>query len=129
MSALPMDYPLAPARGAVVLQFPTARVRRPAPAPLRITRRGRLVVTLGMTALLAAVGLVGASQAVAGQEASSVPVEQVTVVPGDTLWSIAAAVAEPGSDVRDVVAEIAELNALPTSQVFAGQHLVVPAVD
>ena len=127
MSALPMDYPLAPARGAVVLQFPTARVRRPAP-PLRITRRGRLVITLGMTALLAAVGLAGASQAVAGQEASSVPVEQVTVVPGDTLWSIAAAVAEPGSDVRDVVAEIAELNALPTSQVFAGQHLVVPAV-
>jgi hypothetical protein len=118
----------------VVLPFPGHRVRRPAPAPqprptLRITRRGRLVLTLAFVAVLAALGIAGGSQALAGSAAQPVPVHAVTVLPGDTLWSIAEPVTPPGEDVRDVIAEIAELNGLESSAVYAGQRLTVPLAD
>ena len=45
---------------------------------------------------------------------------------GDTLWSIAAEVTEPGGDVRGMVAEIRGVNDLPTSAIRIGQVLAVP---
>jgi hypothetical protein len=138
MTALPVDYPVRPlpARqgGAVVLPFPGHRVRRPAPAPqprptLRITRRGRLAITLALTVVLAALGFAGGSEALARGKAQPVPVRAVTVLPGDTLWSVADQVTPPGEDVRDVIAEIADLNGLESSAVYAGQQLTVPLAD
>lgn len=132
MSALPIDRPV-PLRGgaAGVLQFPPPW-RCPLPpapvvaAPLRITRRGRLVITLLVCAVLAVAGVVAAFRALAGAEAPVVPVKSVLVLPGDTLWSIAGTVAEPGEDVLDVIADIVEMNDLETSAVFVGQRLTVP---
>jgi nucleoid-associated protein YgaU len=52
-------------------------------------------------------------------------VSSVVVEPGDTLWSIAAAVAD-GEDVRVVVDRIQELNGLHGSDVVPGQVLELP---
>lgn len=118
-------------RDAVVIPFPSSRVRpaRPASPGLRITRRGRLALTTLVTAAVALMGLLGATAATAGQEAGSVPTTEVVVVPGDTLWRIASQTAAPGEDVRDVIADIVTLNGLESTGVTAGQRLVVPAAD
>ena len=132
MSAATIDVPvfdLDRARcgaGAVVIAFPQ---RTPARAStLRLTRRGRLAITLTTVSLLAAAGLVGASTALAGTTAGEpAAVSQVTVHPGQTLWEIAATAAAPGEDVRDVIIEISELSGLTSSTVYVGQELTVPA--
>ena len=49
------------------------------------------------------------------------------VQPGDTLWAIAAEVAAPGEDVRDVVLMLMRMNELPSGGLAAGQTIVVPA--
>ncbi len=111
---------------------PRATPRRvpgaPAVAPgLRLTRRARrLGVVLGL-----AVGVVVGSwvgSAVSGGDSglrlageAGVVVEQ-----GDTLWSIAAAVAGEGDDVRAVIAEIRERNGLRDASLVPGQVLVLP---
>ena len=104
-----------------------ARVVRPAPGHLRLTRRGRLV-TAAATVLIAALTLVGVvSRAGSLRETAPVPASapaQVVVAPGETLWSIAERVA-PGRDPRPVVAGIQRLNDLPTPDVHAGQTLLL----
>ena len=50
----------------------------------------------------------------------------VLVGAGDTLWDIAAGIADDG-DVRAMIDRIERLNALDSAMVVAGQHLVVPA--
>lgn len=106
-----------------------ARPRKASPAPVRLTRRGRIVMfTLGLLIAFGA-GLVLASGSIATSADGGQPkVEIVTVAPGDTLWGIAsAAAAEVGStDVRGMIERIDELNALDSSMVFAGQDLRVP---
>jgi nucleoid-associated protein YgaU len=52
-------------------------------------------------------------------------VSSVVVEPGDTLWSIAASVAD-GEDVRAVVDRIQELNRLEGSALTPGQVLQLP---
>ncbi|MFZ5871586.1 MAG: LysM peptidoglycan-binding domain-containing protein [Actinomycetota bacterium] len=127
--------PVLPVRrggqGAVVIPFPSSRVRsaRPERPGLRITRRGRLALTTLATAAVALAGLLGASAATAGHEAGPVPTTEVVVLPGDTLWGIASQTAAPGEDVRDVIADIVTLNGLESAGVTAGQRLVVPAAD
>lgn len=133
-----------PRRTGVVIAFPTRRATtragaRPverrtvacagaadSAAPLRLTRRGRLAVSLLIATVLVVVGLAGARTALAGDTPAPASVEQVTVLPGDTLWSIATT-STAGGDVRDTVAEIRELNALRSSTLVAGQQLLVPA--
>ena len=135
MSAMTVHTPTfeLPRRSATVIAFPQSR-RAPSAAvvaaptrALRLTRRGRLAVTLLMAATLAVLALVGARTALADTFTSNAaPVEQVVVLPGDTLWSIAQAQA-PGGDVREVVAEIRDLNQLTSSRLMVGQELMVPA--
>jgi nucleoid-associated protein YgaU len=48
----------------------------------------------------------------------------VTVKPYETLWSIAQA--HYGGDVRDAIWRIERANHLPSADVRAGQHLVLP---
>ena len=45
--------------------------------------------------------------------------------PGDTLYGIAAELAEPG-EIRAMVHRIQELNSLPGGQISEGQKLAVP---
>ena len=133
MSALPVDHPVRPEPTALVLHFPqrrvpsAARVRRPA---LRITRRGRLLVTIVVSLAVGCVGLVGASGAVAVDEPPKAPaVQTVRVLPGDTLWSIASEIPGPGEDIRDVIADIVAMNGLDTSAIHVGQELTIPMAD
>ncbi len=95
-------------------------------APLRLTRRGRLVLT--MTSLLAAaVAFVGLAGPVTADEPGGPPPATASVVvgPGDSLWEIARQAA-PGSDTRGVIAEIRRLNDLEGGAIAVGDRLVVP---
>ena len=117
-----------------------------AQAPLRLTRRGRCLLTglalllLVVVAVLATGGPVvgvggvpgaagGGAAATAGTDLGAVTAaagaERVTVRPGETLWQIAHRVA-PGTDPRETVAQILELNGLQTSEVQAGTALQLP---
>lgn len=94
-------------------------------APLRLTRRGRAVlVLLGLLVVVA--GVLG-GQAVADGPERAVEVVTHAVQSGETLWQIAAGVTAPGEDVRDVVAELQELNGLADGSLVAGQVLLLPA--
>ncbi|HVS69410.1 MAG TPA: LysM peptidoglycan-binding domain-containing protein [Mycobacteriales bacterium] len=97
----------------------------PAPSsPIRLTRRGRIVLTFVMLVgiLVAGFTLGRSSQASAGTHH---PRHTVTVQAGDTLWSVAARVA-PHADPRTVVAEISSINKLSDAVVYPGERLVVP---
>jgi hypothetical protein len=97
--------------------------------PIRLTRRGRIVLRIGTAVLvLLAVAsgvLLLERTAQAGSQSHPVPVSYRIVLPGETLWQIAGEVA-PKADRRDTVAEIMELNALDSAAVGAGQRIAVP---
>ncbi|UNX55959.1 LysM peptidoglycan-binding domain-containing protein [Georgenia sp. TF02-10] len=98
------------------------------PAPLTLTRRGRRVAaTLVLLLAAAAAAALGTWAGLAVREAPAGPVSSVTVEPGQTLWALAAATADPGEDVRDVLAGITDLNQLDSDVLRAGQVLLVPA--
>ncbi|GAB3600768.1 LysM peptidoglycan-binding domain-containing protein [Microbacterium tumbae] len=109
----------------------TASPIRPAvPATrLRLTARGRGVL-LALAALPLAVGLAFAAlsggSAYAGGEEVTASFETVTVMPGDTLWSIAEEIA-PGADPREVVHAIETLNVLDSGVLMIGEELAIPA--
>jgi hypothetical protein len=96
---------------------------------LRITRRGRLVLTALVAAPLAlGAGLVALNggAAVASKDAAGTTFRYVTVSSGQSLWDLAEEIA-PSADPRDVIASVVDLNRLPTSDVAAGQQLAVPS--
>ena len=103
------------------------------PAPLRLTRRGRVVFIGVPLILLAALilsfsGFLNAPAKAAESAAglSLTPAVTVTVQPGESLWAIAEAVA-PGRDPRDVVTDIIQLNNLEAARVVPGQALFIPS--
>lgn len=96
------------------------------PGSLRLTRRGRLTVWFAAGAVGLTVGL-AAQSADAEAPRTAVEVQTRTVAAGETLWEIAASVATPGQDVRDVVAELSEVNGLVGGGLQAGQQLLLPA--
>jgi hypothetical protein len=106
---------------------------QPQRAPLRLTRRGRLVVTVLLVAVFSAAVLLltalvsGRAQATNHGEprAGYQGMHKIVVRPGQTMWSIAAA-AEPTADPRSVVQEIMSANALDGPGITAGQLLWVP---
>ena len=107
------------------------RPARPAPRPapqgrVRLTRRGRVVVTLLLLGLvLAAAVLLGGTSVATGESGAEVPTRTVVVGEGDTLWQIAGEVAGPG-DVREMVHRIEKLNSLPGPALEVGQEIAVP---
>ena len=96
--------------------------------PARLPRRGRVVVT-GVSALLIgalSVGLATAAQATrAGSGSPGGYVAKVTVLPGQSLWSLGEAY-DPNADTRVIVQEIQQLNSMSGDQVRAGDVLWVP---
>ena len=96
--------------------------------PPRLSRRGRMVVT-GAAALLVgalSVGLATAAQATrAGSASPGRYVAKVTVLPGQSLWSLAEAY-DPNADTRLVIQEMQQLNSLTRDQVQPGEVLWVP---
>jgi nucleoid-associated protein YgaU len=115
------------------ITFSTAAVRPVRPTTrLRLTVRGRRVL-LALAALPLAGGLAfaaisGGSAIASGDEttATTASFTTVTVMPGDTLWSIASEVA-PAADPREVIGEISRLNALPSGEIQIGQQISIPA--
>lgn len=51
--------------------------------------------------------------------------QQITVTPGESLWSIASMVAAPGQ-INAVVADIVEVNKLGGADLIAGMKILVP---
>ncbi|WP_407318232.1 LysM peptidoglycan-binding domain-containing protein [Isoptericola halotolerans] len=93
---------------------------------LRLTARGRrALVALAVLVLSASLMAWGAG-AVADAPGRAMEVQLRTVAPGETLWQYAESVAEPGDDLRDVVAELKELNGLRTTALQVGQVVVLP---
>ena len=96
------------------------------PGSMRLTRRGRLVVFLAALAAVLCLGIVlGAGSVASEKPGTPEPTRVVMVGSGDTLWGIAAGLADDG-DVRAMVDRIERLNALDSAMVEAGQRLRVP---
>jgi hypothetical protein len=106
--------------------------RRPgaAAAPLRLTRRGRIVIAVAAALLVTVISLLAAGVAQAtshspAPRAARQNLLQVVVRPGQTLWSVAES-ADPDQDTRVIVRQIIDLNSLGSATVSAGQQLWVP---
>ena len=81
------------------------------------------MVTLVLLLLGAfAMGRSADSEAAAGPVS---PLVQVTVQPGDTLWSVARQLSAQ-QDPREVVAQLRRLNGLRTASLTVGQQLLLP---
>jgi LysM repeat protein len=95
------------------------------PAPLRLTRRGRLVVFAFLVLLASAASavLLATASRASAPDVGAPPT--VVVQPHETLWSIAARTA-PRRDPYAAVAEIRRLNGLRDSVVYPGETLVLP---
>ena len=109
---------------------PSARPGEAPASPLRLTRRGRIVVTVAAALLATAIALLAAGVAQAtshgpSPRAARQDLVQVVVRPGQSLWSVAES-ADPGQDTRAVIQQIIDLNSLTGDTVFAGQQLWVP---
>jgi hypothetical protein len=131
MSAMPA---IALTCGSEIRRHPrgglSPRVRRAAPPPLRLTRRGRIVVAVTAALLVTIISLLAAGVAQAtnhglSPRAARQNLVQVVVRPGQTLWSVAES-ADPDQDTRVVVRQIVDLNSLSGPTVQAGQQLWVP---
>jgi LysM domain len=131
--------PAAPVRGHTVRGH-TVRghaVRGPAergqaaPASLRLTMRGRIVVAVAAALLVSLLSLLAtgaAAQATGHAEPARVAdrnLTQVVVRPGQSLWSVAEN-ADPNADPQSVMQQIIELNGLTSDVIQAGQELWVP---
>jgi len=98
------------------------------PPGVHLTRRGRLARTLLVLSLAVVLASAFGLSAGAGTSDSvGAPTSfiEVTVTPGDTLWSLATRMAG-GEDVRAMVDEIASVNALASADLQAGQKVRIP---
>lgn len=96
-----------------------------ADGPLRLTRRGRVVIIGAVLGLLFGAFVAFGPSVIATDEAGEQPAT-VTVHPGDTLWEIAGQVKSDG-DVRDTVDSIIEMNDIDDAgDLPIGAELVVP---
>ncbi len=100
----------------------SARARSVHP-PIRLTRRGRIVLAVVLLAFAAAMVVVLASNVQAASPSS--PPRAIVVHPGDTLWSIAARV-HPRGSLTETMLAIERLNHMPNGTVYVGQQLLVP---
>jgi nucleoid-associated protein YgaU len=106
------------------------RAARNARMPVRLTRRGRIVVTAAAMLAIGAVSVVvgGAAHATGHSGAPAGPgggVTRVEIRPGESLWTVAEAY-DPDTDTRVVIREILQMNSLTSDQLQPGQVLWVP---
>ena len=97
---------------------------------VRLNRRGKLartlvVLSLAIVAASVAGGQAGADTSQGSSIAASASYVTVTVAGGETLWSLASALAD-GREVRGLVADIVEINSLPSVDVTTGQQIRIP---
>lgn len=93
-------------------------------SPVRLTVRGRRVVALlALLPIVVAFFLMSTRAVQADQSGPTTAI--VKVEAGQSLWDVAVAIA-PNEDPRSTIWTIKALNGLETSEVQAGQALVVP---
>ena len=99
-------------------------------APVRLTRRGKIVVLLVAAVAIGVLAIMfGPSSTATGDAGVPQQTTSVRVVPGHTLWQIAAE-ANPDGDIRDTVDDIVELNSLPNASALQmGSEIAVPVYD
>ena len=125
---VPALAPRTPSRQPAARRIRVAHAtpRRTVPTAVRLTRRGRTVLVLAFLGLALALMIPFGGWATASLTGGSPePVRVVEVQPGDTLYGIAADLAQPGQ-IRAMVHRIQELNSLPGGQIVEGQKLAVP---
>lgn len=100
-----------------------------APA-LRLTRRGKAFIFGLALAIITVMVVLFGSSTVAGDKAGALPnTTTVTVLPGHTLWEIAAD-ANPNGDIRSTVDDILRLNSLPNASALQmGSEIAVPVYN
>lgn len=99
---------------------------------LRLTRRGRIVVASLIVLALAVLAIVAgvvffSPAAVAGVE-GAVSYTTVQVEEGQSLWGIVSAHAPAGTDVRDYLMLVQDVNGLDGSVIHPGQELALPTL-
>ena len=124
LAPTPGRMPLRTLRPQLRLVLPGERAVAPVRAALRINRRGRLVITLTVLAAATTLGLLLSTSVMA----SGPQIDHATTVSaGQTLSEVAAAQL-PGLPINEGVARIQLANGLNTSQVHAGQSLLIPSM-
>ena len=96
--------------------------------PVRLTRRGRLVVASVSALVIGVLSVVLATAAQATHGGPAAPgryVTKVLVRPGQNLWSLAETY-DPNADPRVITAQIQQLNSMTSDQLQPGQVLWVP---
>ncbi|SRR5674476_1129764 len=94
------------------------------PRTARLTRRGRLVITLVATVAVATLAMVLATSG----DAAAPQIDHATTVSAGQTLSEVAATQLPSLPINNAVARIQLVNGLSTSQVHAGQLLLIPAL-
>ncbi|HEU4917157.1 MAG TPA: LysM peptidoglycan-binding domain-containing protein [Acidimicrobiia bacterium] len=91
-------------------------------------QKAKLQLTVRLSLLLAALCVVFLM--IGGPAGADVPTPEPTeyvVEAGDTLWAIASAAADPGEDLRRLIADIARLSGIDADSLQPGQVLLIPA--
>ncbi|MEC0239519.1 LysM peptidoglycan-binding domain-containing protein [Paenibacillus dokdonensis] len=86
----------------------------------------RLLFKLLLTAVIIIAGCTGMVRVFAGSPHDEIPMEQVVVSQGDTLWGIAVEYKPKDMDTRAFIRVIKETNHLKTSGIEAGDVLSLP---
>ena len=121
LAPAPVRMPSRTARPQLRLVGPGERTFVPATS---LTRRGRLLITVMVSAAALTLVLVLATS---GSAAAPQIDHATTVGAGQTLSEVAAAQL-PSLPINEAVARIQLANGLNTSQVQAGQSLLIPAI-
>ena len=102
--------------------------QKPVKQPIRLTRRGRRVVAfLAAIPFMIAFLLIGMKVAQASDSQTNQTTKTVVVKQGQSLWDVATATGLD-RDPRETIWMIQQLNGMQTSEVLAGQELIVPAI-
>ncbi|MDQ3715466.1 MAG: LysM peptidoglycan-binding domain-containing protein [Actinomycetota bacterium] len=96
------------------------------PPAVHLTRRGRILLLGVLVSVLFGAFSLGRAGSQAAPQARPAPaLEQMTVQPGESLWTVAERIA-PENDPREVIAQIRRLNDLSDSTLRIGQQLLLP---
>jgi hypothetical protein len=103
---------------------------RTSTAQLKLTRRGKAtILSVAVSAIGALAVVFGPSSTATDEVGTPAETTMVRVLPGHTLWKIAAE-ANPDGDIRSTVDQIIDLNALPNASALQmGAEIAVPVYD
>src|SRR5687768_10896317 len=99
-------------REAVILRFPTRKVRSAAARRARMQARRRRTATIAASIGLVSIFLLATGPSGSAPASAPGAPRRVTVHQGDTLWSLAEAHAPEGMDLRAYVDVVEDLNQL-----------------